>query len=90
MMELVDREQRVVEELLVDCVVSEAKRCVRAYQHRVWALEEALDRGDLGAVGTRRAEIVLGQDLPVGEEARVGEIRGSQKMRQSSAPVPRR
>ena len=69
MVELVDRDQRVVEQRLVDGVVREPQCRVRADQHGVLALEEPLDLGDLALIRPWRAEVVAVVDAPVGEEA---------------------
>ena len=54
-MELVHRDQPVVERLDPELIDGEAERRVRADQHLVAALKERADRVDLAAVVARRA-----------------------------------
>ena len=70
-MELVDRDQPVVERLDAELVDREAEGRVRADQHLVAALEKRADRLDLAAVvgAGRVAEIPFRLDAPVGPEA---------------------
>jgi hypothetical protein len=71
MVELVDRDQPVVESLHPELVDGEAERGMGAHQYLVVALQERADGLDLSAVvRTRRiAQIPLRLDPPVGPEA---------------------
>ena len=69
--ELVHRDQPVVERLDAELLHGEAEGRMGADQHLVGALEERPDRLDLAAVviAGRVAEVPLRLDVPVGPEA---------------------
>src|SRR5699024_8828 len=77
--ELVDREDGAVEGVRSEPFESEPQRRVCADQGGVGAVEEVDKRVDLARGGARGAEVVLGLDLPVGEEAGGGQFRWGER-----------